>query len=396
LRYSREGKGVKVRINGLLLRFIFHAFCRLPVVGPFAAWVKCWLKLPTAIRTIQRNEGAAVAGFSDLGRHMDNLAASLEDQLSMLQNLQSEIMDKRLAVVRQILEMHGRQNEGMEHQIADMKNGLDEQHKQTLSIQKHQEESIEPEIAEILIKIREHENHINDHRQHLSVLLTGDGHVLDAMYASFEDQFRGTRDEIKRRLSVYLPFIEPFKTATGRAQFLDVGCGRGEWLELLKENGYSATGVDLNSVMVQQCRDLGFDTVECDAIEYLGSQELNSLAAITAFHFIEHLPFNALIAFLDSALKSLKPGGIFIIETPNPQNILVGSCNFYLDPTHIKPLPAAAMKFIVETRGFDEVQILPLNPYPETFFLSGSELAERFNKLFYGPQDYAVMGRKKP
>jgi len=101
-----------------------------------------------------------------------------------------------------------------------------------------------------------------------------------------------------------------------------------------------------------------------------------------------------LIQLLDETVRVLKPGGVAIFETPNPQNLLVGSCNFYMDPTHHNPLPSPMMKFMVEARGLCWVEVVNLHPYPATFRVNGSELAERFSEYFYGPQDYAVVGWK--
>ena len=102
-----------------------------------------------------------------------------------------------------------------------------------------------------------------------------------------------------------------------------------------------------------------------------------------------------MLGLLDETFRVLKPGGLAIFETPNPQNVLVGSCNFYLDPTHRHPVPSSMMKFMAETRGFSKVEILNLHPYPASLLLSGSELADRFSEYFYGPQDYAAIGWKE-
>jgi O-antigen chain-terminating methyltransferase len=122
----------------------------------------------------------------------------------------------------------------------------------------------------------------------------------------------------------------------------------------------------------------------------------SSIGAITGFHIIEHLPWNGFIDLLEETVRLLKPGGVAIFETPNPGNVLVGSHNFYLDPTHRSPLPAPLVRFMVEARGLCNVEVLFLHPYPEGIKVSADALAvaERFNEYFYGPQDYAVIGRK--
>jgi len=221
-------------------------------------------------------------------------------------------------------------------------------------------------------------------------------HCLDAFYALFEDQFRGTREEIHNRARVYLPIIKKANLGTKRKPILDLGCGRGEWLELLKEKRLLARGVDINRVFVEQGKQLGLEVVERDVFDYLKSLPNANVGVVTGFHLVEHLPFEILIQLLDETVRVLKPGGLAIFETPNPENVLVGSCNFYLDPTHFKPLPSPLMKFIAEARGLHRVEILNLNPPDASARIEegGSQLASRFNQYFYGPQDYAIVGWK--
>jgi O-antigen chain-terminating methyltransferase len=111
---------------------------------------------------------------------------------------------------------------------------------------------------------------------------------------------------------------------------------------------------------------------------------------------VEHMPFDTILTLVDEALRVLKPGGILILETPNPQNILVGSYTFHFDPTHLKPLPSPMLRFFVEARGFCHVQVRDLHPYPETVRVpdDGKGVAARLNDYLYGPQDYAVIGKK--
>lgn len=231
-------------------------------------------------------------------------------------------------------------------------------------------------------------------KKQLEIFTDEEQHLLDALYVSFEDQFRGTREDIKKRARVYLPLIQKAKKENDTNSILDLGCGRGEWLELLKEEKYVASGVDKNSILIKQCKEYGLDVIENDVITYLRRLPDNSLNVVTGFHIIEHLPFDSFIKLLDETVRVLKPGGLAIFETPNPQNVIVGSYAFYMDPTHRNPLPAPMIKFTAESRGLYNVDILELHPFDESFHVTGSELAERFNKLFYGPQDYAVIGWK--
>ncbi len=216
-------------------------------------------------------------------------------------------------------------------------------------------------------------------------------HDLDPLYLAFEDELRGTREEIETRLRIYLPYLQ------GASSVLDVGCGRGEWLDLLRREGIAARGVDWNRFMVEECRRHGLQVEEADALAYLSRVPNASLGAVTVFHMVEHVPFRKLIQLLDDVTRVLEPGGVAIFETPNPNNLLVGSRNFYYDPTHRNPIPSETLRFLVESRGLCQVEVLPLNPCDPCNLVpneNGSLVVERFNEYFYGPQDYAVIGRK--
>ena len=213
-------------------------------------------------------------------------------------------------------------------------------------------------------------------------------------YWEFQAAFRGTRDEIKERQKVYLPFF------TGASQspsqpVLDLGCGRGEWLELLSEAGIAASGVDVNEEMLSDCRARGLRVERGDALQRLRSTPSSSLGAVTAFHLVEHLSFDTLIELIDESVRVLRPGGLCLFETPNPANILVATQGFYLDPTHERPLPSPLLRYLVEARGFCDVRCEEVNPYPEWIGEQEEDSLEaRFNRLVYGPRDYAVVASK--
>lgn len=233
-----------------------------------------------------------------------------------------------------------------------------------------------------------------DGRQQLQVLADEEQHNLDAFYVSFEDQFRGSRAEIKERLKIYLPLLERGGIGQAGMPLLDLGSGRGEWLELLGEKALRARGVDHNRVLAAECRERGLDVVEDELMHYLRGLPDESLGAVTGFHIVEHLPIEILIKMLDETVRVMKPGGAVIFETPNPQNVLVGSCNFYFDPTHRNPLPGPIMRFLVESRGYARVEIINLNPSDAERVEGDTDLIKRFNQYFYGPMDYAVVGWK--
>ncbi|MGA2600558.1 MAG: methyltransferase domain-containing protein [Bryobacteraceae bacterium] len=222
----------------------------------------------------------------------------------------------------------------------------------------------------------------------------GEDHKLDALYLAFEDVFRGPREEIKRRQTVYLEFVKEARAGARQAPILDLGCGRGEWLELLRENGTSAAGVDCNAAMAAYCRGLGLDVQQREALAYLRSLPDSCLGAITCFHMIEHIPFVSVVSLLEESVRVLKPGGLLILETPNPKNLTVASQSFYLDPTHLKPLPPEMLRFFVEASGFSNCQVLDLQPGPFPPDYESLEISSHLNRLLYGPRDYGLIGRR--
>ncbi len=218
--------------------------------------------------------------------------------------------------------------------------------------------------------------------------------ALDALYLEFEDHARGSREEIKTRQAAHLPLLAEINAGTPDRPVLDIGAGRGEWLELLGERGLSARGIDLNAMMVSLCRELGLPCEEGDALAALRALPDGTLGLISGFHIIEHLPFETFVAILDEAHRVLASGGAILLETPDPENVLVGSHTFYMDPTHRNPMPSELVRIIVEARGYETVEIKRLHPSGVSFGGEDRALTERLDALFYGPRDYAVIGRK--
>jgi SAM-dependent methyltransferase len=184
--------------------------------------------------------------------------------------------------------------------------------------------------------------------------------VTDDFYRALEDRFRGSRDVIKARQRVYLPVVEALAAGLSK-KILDVGFGRAEWLELLKEQGLAAEGIDLNDAFVEEGRKAGFDVTKADVIDYLARQPDESYSLVSAFHVVEHLGFDKLLAFLREAHRVTDANGAILLETPNPANLVVGACNFYIDPTHERPIPSTLLAFIAEFCGFASVVMVPVN-----------------------------------
>jgi O-antigen chain-terminating methyltransferase len=184
---------------------------------------------------------------------------------------------------------------------------------------------------------------------------------MSDFYRAFEDRHRGSREAIAQRHRVYLPFLAALREMDLPARLVDLGCGRGEWLQLARGEGWQVQGVDADEGMLAACRAAGLDARHGDALEYLRGMADASAGVVSAFHVAEHLPFETLRALVAEAMRVLAPGGLLVLETPNPENLVVGSSAFYMDPTHVRPLPPLLLAFAAEYAGFARTTTLRLH-----------------------------------
>ena len=217
----------------------------------------------------------------------------------------------------------------------------------------------------------------------------------NSFYHRLENRYRGTLEDITKRLRVYLPDVEAAYLRTDGKPVADLGCGRGEWLGLLHSAKITSFGVDLNVIQIEEAREQNLDIREGDAVAMLASMEDESLSAMTAHHFIEHVPFDTVAWLTREAMRVLAPGGILLFETPHVGNVLVGATTFHTDPTHIKPIPEQVLKVLFETAGFHPVESRFLNPHERLDeFIQRPGFDPELAHLLFGPQDLAVIGQK--
>ena len=234
-------------------------------------------------------------------------------------------------------------------------------------------------------------------------------------YVAFENRFRGSTDEIRARVAAYLPQFE------GASDVLDVGCGRGEFLDLLRERGISATGVDINHDMVELCRARGLEVVQGDALAHLERLDDGALGGLFAAQVVEHLEPSRLLAFIDAAHRKLRPGAPLALETINVASWSAFFRSYVRDITHVRPVHPETLQFLVSTAGFRNAQIVYRSPYPEEERLRqveelpaaassdgggdpAADLArvaavlnrnvETLNRLLFAEQDYAVVAER--
>jgi O-antigen chain-terminating methyltransferase len=218
-------------------------------------------------------------------------------------------------------------------------------------------------------------------------------------YRLFEDRFRGSEADLTERQRSY---VQAF---VGRNNILDIGCGRGEFLELLRESGIVARGLDISPAMVERSLGKGLDVVQADAFAYLDALPDDSLGGVFAAQVIEHFPPSRVIDLVGLCHRKLEPGAPLILETPNPKCLIVFAEAFYKDPSHIQPVHPDTLQFIFETKGFREVEVKflsPVDPATQIPLLQAraanidqfNQGLERLNGLLFGFQDFAVIGRK--
>jgi SAM-dependent methyltransferase len=222
-------------------------------------------------------------------------------------------------------------------------------------------------------------------------------------YGGFERRFRGDSDRVLADLK-----DRYFELLAAHAPVLDVGCGRGELLAALAEAGVAGSGVDTDPAMVAEAAARGVRVHQGDGLAHLRSLPEGSLGAVVAVQVLEHLPFAAVLELIDLARTRLRPGGVFVAETPNPASLIVLGNSYILDPTHVRPLHPSLLAFVAESAGYRDVRLLFWSPaedyhlrpvtHPDAppWVSEVNAAFERLNQVLFGPQDYAVVARTAP
>lgn len=433
IKSSPEGRAKGVQVDGLAVPALIRRLGRLPIAGYALNLVVGVLRLPKQIRDQRQFVNYVLAQNQQIANFSNNLSTHVFDNQAALSHQVAEL-NGSLGRTSEVLEALREEHANLVEVVRTAFERLDTKIVETMAAQESLASSVEMNKQVALTRLEsegarrvELRQLINEQhewikgqlefeierlvrqmqviRAELSIQASSirpiprsplpvrestakDSHHLDALYAALEDRFRGSREEIKEQFKVYLPYIKQ------EAVLFDLGCGRGEWLELLNEKNIKAVGIDRNVVQIEQCRARGFEVVEADFVEYLAGLDSDSADVVTGFHIIEHLAIENLVRLLNETMRVLKPGGLVIFETPNPDNVLVGTNFFYLDPTHRHPLPSQLTEFLLRERGFHPIEVLNLHPWETGRVAGEGELAERFNGYFFGPMDYAIVGWK--
>ncbi|MBP0957367.1 MAG: methyltransferase domain-containing protein [Oscillospiraceae bacterium] len=213
-------------------------------------------------------------------------------------------------------------------------------------------------------------------------------------YFRFENYFRGSRETVKQRQETYLEYFRNCRS------ILDIGCGRGEFLELMRDNGLSAVGVDTYPDFAEYCCSLGLNAVCDDGIGYLS--RLESVDGIFVGQVVEHLTVDQIINLIETAYSKLSDNGVIIMETPNPQSLSIYVNAFYIDPSHVKPVHPETLKYLLKNAGFSSIETVFTESSKPDITIPPLKNEEEFNtamatvqNMLFGSQDYAVIARKK-
>jgi len=205
-------------------------------------------------------------------------------------------------------------------------------------------------------------------------------------YFDFENRHRGTREQILERLKFYEPLVRFIskKYSNEKPKAVDLGCGRGEFLEFLINYGFEVEGVDINKENIKLVKELGLSATEGDILKFLKGLSEKKYELVSLIHVIEHLPFEYTFQLFSEVSRVLKPGGIFIVEFPYTKNLMIGAYSFWIDPTHLRPVHPELLEFIGKRNGLIISKSFPIN---------GVKKIDSFSieSLFYFSPDVSVV-----
>lgn len=391
LRYSDEGKANGVSISGLRFPATIRSLERIPILGYVLQLGLSLVRLPLMVRSQREFQGYIVAQQLAIADYVNDVNDNRRISTQNFQQHRSTVTNKLHALEGNLRGLEGTMNDAAVPRITTAEARLKNAEAKLLQLNDRL-----ANMSQMLSHAREQissvSNELQNGNRNLAVEpgSTDEVHELDNLYAAFEDQFRGSAEEVEERLRFYLPFLNEL---TPDSKILDLGSGRGDWLKLLTKEGFKPYGVEINEVFAEDSRKQGLGVVHGDMMDHLGRQPDNSLDLVTAFHLIEHFNSEKLFRLLEEIKRTLKPGGRVFMETPSSENLVVAACNFYADPTHHKPVNPHTLMFVLRQKGFIDLGLQFLHPVDGSPFKE-CEGAEQLNMWFYGPRDVAVTARK--
>jgi Methionine biosynthesis protein MetW/Domain of unknown function (DUF4214) len=340
LRYSPEGRRMGVRIRGLMLRYGFALICKVPLLGSLFYWFGAFLALPKlAVHQLQSDAyfSARWQAVGPLLAQQDRARATLAEQLTGLESAQRSLAQRQLAIEKARKEDGDLTRTRIDAIEAKPSPAVELGHlRHEVLALKHWLTSLQSTIANL--------------EQQESV----ERGELDALTADLANRLALSPAMQAPQRESYIAELLAAKKGTREFPLLDVGCGRGDWLELLKSRGLHASGIERNRVLADQCRGRGLDVAEGDLLEHLRRTANGILGALSALQVIEYLPLSRLVYFLDEAKRVLQPGGLLLVESFDS-----GTGDWsYRDPGCSEALAPEPLTALLESRGFAQVRLL--------------------------------------
>ena len=369
LRFSKEGRKHKIKIKGLFPRCVYSFLKKISFLGYIIRIVKNFFTLSKIETRLNVLENSFYPDFLSLNHTVHNIQHKLHPLEKDFLSLNHTVHN-----IQHILHTLEKDFLSLNHAVYNIQHKLHPLEKDFLSLN-HTVHNIQQEVCSLRSELQKKripqvfvETPFYPQSQDFS------------FYTAFQKAFRGEKDVIKERLRIYLDYIPQASSYP----VLELGAGRGEFLELLKEHSIPCIGVDVNEDFVNFLKSKGFQIFKEDAITFLKNTS-QTFRAITAFHLVEHLPYKNVPEFIKLCYEHLEEGGVLIVEMPNPW-FIYAFATFYIDPTHIKPIPPETIGFYFHRAGFKNIKFLYLQPYLSSIPQNLSE------KVFY--QDFAVIGEK--
>lgn len=424
LRWSPEGEAKGVHVDGLLAPYLIQKWQRIRFLGPVIGWFHSLARLPALSRRIGMLDAVHAREEHELGRFVNDVSRRIEERINVLGNRISSERRQRSESFQSYVGEAESTKHAVDHKLWDIDQKLSKID-QRLSKIDQKLSVLESDSNQAIRRLDELEARSESQSTAAAVgqdavtakissmeaaLLqieqrrlaeNATNQSLDSLYVAFEEEFRGPRELIRSRVLPYIAVLQDAQVGTPQTPVVDIGCGRGDWLDVLREHNLVASGIDSNHIFVELCRGRGLSVVEGDALQVLRGMPDASVGAVTGLHIAEHLPFETLVALIDECRRVICMGGVLLLETPNPENPQVATLFFYMDPTHRNPLPPDALRWLVEARGFERVRIERLtiarDMGPPALLDATAPGAESVNVLLgqmHAAPDYAIVARR--
>jgi O-antigen chain-terminating methyltransferase len=263
--------------------------------------------------------------------------------------------------------------------------------KQTAALQR-----LYTEVAEIRSEIRVRSAQVATPSGPGSAAAAFDEAGFDHYLFALQNSLWGPESEREAQLQEYVVAIDSMIPPIPEGPWMDLSCGRGDWLKTVRGAGREGSGLESNAAALSHCQSLGLNVMGAEPIAYLRRCAESSFAVITAFHVLNRYPARPAFELIRESVRALKPGGVLILESSNPANLLAGAHEAWFDPTHLRPMPALTAEFLLEYFGLCVIMRKTLNAVPEEQRLPFAELdmVRQLNALLYGPRTYGLVARR--